>query len=71
MSFYRVIVRETVSRSQNIEATSLQEARDLAAEDDWRDYTINKEEFNESEIVDVVYLGEDDPLAELNGPARD
>lgn len=62
MSFYRVIVRETVSRSHNIEADSLQDARELASEDDWRTYAIDTEEPSDSEIVEVVYLGEDDPL---------
>lgn len=57
---YRVIVRETVHRTHDLEADSLQDAREIAEEQDWRTYTLDTEEPSDSEIVEVVYLGETD-----------
>lgn len=54
MKDYKVTIRETHYRSTEIEATSAEEARDIAETQDWSKWSIEDTDYcGETEIIEV------------------
>lgn len=56
MPIYRVTVQETVTRSKEIEASTEDDARERAFEEDWRTWADDPDGFHEADIQEIVYV---------------